>query len=103
MSQRMNEDTESAIDAQIKQWAEDYERLFTSTEDSTVLSDDEQIPPREMRGYVDNYKRWFTVEETIDERAQKLIKLKRIQEGWKLNSELLDKIIQFIERQLPTE
>ena len=98
---RVNEETESAIDAQIKQWAEDYERLFASAEDSTALSDDEQIPPEEMRGYVDNYKKWFEPDvTTIEEKKRKLTKLKMVREGWKLNSDLLDKIIRYVENQL---
>lgn len=96
----MSEENESAVDEQISRWAEDYNRLFESDVDDVTLSDEDQIPPEEMRRYVENYKKWFDPEVAIEERSQNLAKLKKVQEGWRLNSNLIDNMAKLVENQL---
>ena len=95
--EKMSDETGSAVDEQIKKWAEEYERLFGSSEDDVTLSDEDQIPPDEMRQYIDNYRRWFCEEVDKSQLKQKLAKLKKVREGWTLNTDHLDKIISYIE------
>ena len=96
----MSEENESAVDEQISRWAEDYNRLFESDVDDVTLSDEDQIPPEEMRRYVENYKKWFDPEVAIEERSQNLAKLKKVQEGWRLNSNLIDNMTKLVENLL---
>ena len=96
----MCKENESAVDEQIQQWAKEYKRLFCSLEDGVTLSDDEQIPPDEMRRYVDNYKKWFEPEISTEEKSKNIVKLKKVQEGWRLNADLMDKMAKLIESQL---
>ncbi len=98
----MSNENEDAIDQQIRQWAEDYERLFESDSvgDDVPLSDDELIPLDEMRGYVDKYVKLFGDEDSVEEQKRKLARLKKIREGWKLHHKLLDLLIEVREKQL---
>jgi len=96
----MCKENESAVDEQIQKWAEEYKRLFCSLEGGVNLSANEQIPPDEMRRYVDNYKKWFDPEISSEEKNTNMVKLKKVQEGWRLNADLMDKMAKIIESQL---
>ena len=96
----MNEEDEVVIDEQINLWAENYKRLFDSLDDDVVLSADEQIPPDEMGRYIKNYKKWFGAEISIEEKNKNMMKLKKVQEGWKLNASLIEEMAKLIESQL---
>ena len=96
----MSTEHEVVFEEQLKQWVNSYARIFESVSDNVILADDEQIPPEEMRRYVENYKNWFEVESPAEEQKLKLEKLKKITKGWLLNVECLDKIIAYIENKL---
>ena len=98
----MIDEDEAVIEQRIRQWAEDYERLFGSgaSGDDVTISEDDLIPLEEMRVYVDKYVKLFGDEDTIEEQKRKLARLKVIREGWKLNQELLDELIEVREKQL---
>jgi hypothetical protein len=74
--------------------------LFDSPDDDVVLSVDEQIPPDEMDRYVRNYKKWFESEIPIDQKNKNMMKLKKVQAGWKLTASLIDEMAKHIESQL---
>ena len=95
----MNQKNENDLDEQIRQWAEEYKRIFGSASDGVSLSEGDLIPPDEMRRYVDNYRKSFEVASSKDELELKLDKLTRIRNGWQLTVDCLDKIITYIENQ----
>jgi hypothetical protein len=96
----MNGECESVMDEQINIWSEKYKRLFDSPDDDVVLSVDEQIPPDEMDRYIRNYKKWFESEIPIDQKNKNMMKLKKVQAGWKLTASLIDEMAKHIESQL---
>ena len=98
----MLDEDEAVIDQRIRQWADDYERLFGSdtSSDGTTLSKDDLIPLEEMRGYVDKYVKLFGDEDSIDEQKLKLARLKKIRDGWKLHHRLLNELIEVREKRL---
>ena len=98
--EKMSKEDEGAFEEQLRHWVDSYERIFGSAPDNVMLSDDEQIPSDEMRRYIANYKKWFEEEPSVEEMKLKLAKLKKIKNGWRLNTECLDKIIAYIESRL---
>ena len=96
----MREADESVVDEQISRWAENYNRLFESGVDDVTLSDEDQIPPDEMRRYIENYKKWFGSDIAIEKKNQNMNKLKKVQEAWRLNAAFIDNMAKLIENQL---
>ncbi len=90
----------STVDEQIRQWARDYARLFEEPNDGVIVTDEEQIPPREMDLYINKYKKLLESEGCLDEAKRNLIKLKKINEGWQLNSTLVARFVECMERKL---
>ena len=64
-----------ACSALIEYWAKEYKRLYGTS--GRKLPVDAQIPPREMKKYIDNYKKWYESTPNKDETKAKLAILKR--------------------------
>lgn len=90
----------STVGEQIAQWAKDYARLFEEANDGIAVTDEEQIPPKEMDRYIEKYKNLLESEGCIDEEKRKLAKLKKINEGWQLNSKLVSGFVECMEHKL---
>ena len=95
-----NEPSSAACRALIDYWAKEYERLFNQASDEPELTKDQQIPPSEMKVYIDNYKRWYETSLPPKETEAKLSILKRVSEAWQLNLDTINKLIKYMESTL---
>ena len=89
-----------ACSALIEYWAKEYNRLFSGSSSESELTKVQQIPPTEMKQYIDNYKKWYETPVSQEDTKVKLSFLKRISEAWQLNVDTINKLIRYLESTL---
>lgn len=95
-----NTPSAEACSALIKYWVKEYERLFGRSSSENGLTEEQQIPPEEMKKYIENYKKWYEMPVHQEETKAKLLILKRISEAWQLNVDTINKLIKYMESTL---
>ena len=94
------ESSPEACSGQIKNWADEYERLFGRQNSNVKLLASEQIPQKEIKDYIDDYKKWFESIPERDDTIKKVSTLKRVVELWQLNVDVINKMIKCMESTL---
>ena len=95
-----NTPSTEACSALIEYWAKEYERLLGRSSSGKGLTEELQIPPEEMKKYIENYKKWYETPVPQEETKAKLSILKRISEAWQLNVDTINKLIKYMESTL---
>lgn len=95
-----NTPSTEACSALIEYWAKEYKRLFCQSSSGNELTELQQIPPAEMKKYIENYKKWYETPVSQEETKAKLSILKRISEAWQLNVDTINKLIKYMESTL---